>query len=386
MKIRRARFYRYTLPLARPLVLKNVTITQRHGLIIGLEAKGGAVGYGECAPLPAFSFENVEWAHAAAFVVTEFLRKEGFDYDESLYGPCPWQRAFPSVRFALETAFLQLRAAQRGKSLVDMLGVPARDTVSINGLLVGSREEVLEQAKHYANLGYRAVKLKVGRDALHEDIDLVRAVRDVVGPAATLRLDANQAWMFEDAVRFAKAVADCAIEYIEEPLRDAAYLAQLFDETGTPYAIDETLTQVGWLRILQWLREGVLARQPGSGAPNQLAATVRDAAAWVIKPTLAGLPPLGLFRDLAQGAVTATLVVSGSFESGLGAAALATLAACLNRSDVPAGLDTYNWLARDVIAPPLSWTQGTLRLSDAVAAMARFKPDGLEELLEPPDA
>ncbi|MFA6242760.1 MAG: hypothetical protein WC655_17610, partial [Candidatus Hydrogenedentales bacterium] len=170
--------------------------------------------------------------------------------------------------------------------------------------------------------------------------------------------------------------------YVEEPLRDAAYLARLHDETGMAYAVDETLTQAGWWRILQWLRDGALCKTPESDAPNRLCATIRSAAAWVIKPTLVGLPPIGLLRDFVDGAIATEMVLSAAFESGFGLGLVANVAACLNDDDVAAGLDTYSWLAEDVLMGALPIDDAVLDLVETNAMMGRFRSQALVEAVD----
>lgn len=379
MKLRGARYYRYALRLKRPLVLRGKTITHREGYLVALESADGATGYGEIAPLPGFSLENMESALANARHVVAALKKSEFTLDAEPYGPRPWDRTFASVRFGIETAILHLHAQAEGKSLARLLNPRCRDAVSLNALLLGSRDDVVEQAARRLDEGYRTFKLKIGRASVDEDLATVQAVREAIGDAATLRLDANQAWVYSDALRFARGLAGCPIQYVEEPLRDAAFLARLYDETGMAYAVDETLTQVGWWRILQWLREGVLCKAPESEPPNRLCATIRSAAAWVIKPTLAGLPPIGLLRDLADGAVPTVMVLSAAFESGFGLGLVANVAACLNADDVAAGLDTYAWLAEDVLLDPLPIQDAVLDIVEANAMMGRFRSRALVE-------
>ena len=48
--------------------------------------------------------------------------------------------------------------------------------------------------------GYGAVKLKVGRLAVAEDVEIVGGVGEILGDVRPLRLDANRAWGFEEAL------------------------------------------------------------------------------------------------------------------------------------------------------------------------------------------
>ncbi len=203
--------------------------------------------------------------------------------------------------------------------------------MTVSALVSGPPDTVLEVAGRARSAGYAAVKLKVGRRPVEEDVELVRAVKEELGDTVVLRLDANRAWSLEEAERFVRGVAGLPFEFIEEPLADPAQLPVLVRETGVRVALDESLAGM----------------QPGALEAHSYA------RAAVIKPTLVG----GLSRTL-RFAKRATLlgmkpVISSAYETGVGTAALAALAAGVGGEEVPAGLDTYRQLAGDVLRPRL---------------------------------
>ncbi|MYA16271.1 MAG: mandelate racemase/muconate lactonizing enzyme family protein, partial [Gammaproteobacteria bacterium] len=60
---------------------------------------------------------------------------------------------------------------------------------------------------------------KVGGTGFEVDVARVRTARESIGAAGRLALDANNAWRWpHDAIRFARAVEDCDIWWLEEPL------------------------------------------------------------------------------------------------------------------------------------------------------------------------
>jgi O-succinylbenzoate synthase len=195
-----------------------------------------------------------------------------------------------------------------------------------------------------AEEGYRAVKLKVGRRDVSEDVEIVRRVGEILGGGVSLRLDANRAWEFEEALEFAAGVSGVRIEYIEEPLADAAGLGELAREWGLPVALDESL--VG-------METGDLGRHAYAGAV-------------VLKPTLLG----GVSRvvGLAERAKALGMaaILSSSYEGGVGIGALVALAASVGEE--PAGLDTYRALAEDVIEAPLPLPAPSVDVREAVEA------------------
>ena len=59
MKLSGFDLFRYSIPLAQTVVLKNSTIHRREGLLLKLSGSDGSEGWGESAPLPGFSRESL---------------------------------------------------------------------------------------------------------------------------------------------------------------------------------------------------------------------------------------------------------------------------------------------------------------------------------------
>lgn len=382
MKVAGASFYRYSLPLARPLALRGNPIARRDGLIVAVRTDDGAVGYGEIAPLPFFSAETLDDALAAARRCIEFLKRRQ-DIAASLPAALRDREVFPpSVRFGIEGALLGLAARTRGIAPAEVLAETPASEVRLNALLTGTAEQVIGSAREAQANGYTAVKAKVGRGPIERDIEMLRELRRTLGNEIEIRLDANRAWAFDDALAFANAAADCGVAYIEEPIAEPLRLAEFAERSPVPLGVDETLQDAGWRRLHAWRQEELLepfAEVPGDADP--LLRAVLAARAWVVKPTLTGIPLAYLAHLLTKRRrIDADLVVSSSFESGLGAAALANLAACAGDDALHAGLDTGSWLAEDVLGAPLPVRGGAIVLADANALAARFSPDALEEV------
>ncbi len=355
----RCRIFRYRLPLAAPLRLAGQVIHERAGVLVRIDSDSDVSGWGDAAPLPGFSRETVEEAETELTAWAGRLRGAVFDPGgddlESRLGSGP-AAASPSVRFALETALASLSRRMEDTAAAELTCFEG--AVPVNGLLTGLREQVLADARRFRDGGCRAVKLKVGRRPVAEDVGLTRAVRDVIGDAVSLRLDANRSWSLEQAVAFGREFGGAGVEYLEEPLRDPAQLRELFDATGIPVALDESLLEL---------------------RPDDLEGR-REVGAVVLKPTLLG----GLARAGEWAAKASALnirpVVSSCFESGVGLLALAAFAWASTGDAVPAGLDTYRWLAADVVAPRLPLGAGAIEWSDAAARGHRIDGSRLSEM------
>jgi len=353
--------YRYSLPLHPPVRLEGRSVSRREGAMLRLETDGGAVGWGEAAPLPGFSDETLEAAVHQLRQIRGTLRQASLP-DLATNGHDPWSVVeidsglAPSVRFAVESAILGVAAEATGRPLPSVLSDAPRPAVSLNALLDGDPDDVEEAAQRMGEKGYRAVKMKVGRDDPDYEADAVRILADLLGPGITIRLDANRRWRFDEAIAFAGDIRTVPIEYIEEPIQDPSRLPEFERQSGLPIALDETTRDIS----------------PGQLSAHRYARTV------VLKPTLlGGLRATVRWAQHAQ-RLGMTSVVSSSFESGIGTQSLVALAAVLGERDVPAGLDTYRRLEDDLLEPRLDLQGPTVDTEAFFATPRTVRTDRLE--------
>ena len=331
MKLAGLRLYRYELPLTEPLELRGTTLRRREGLLVELAGGGDAVGWGEAAPLPGFSRESPDEVSGQLRALADaMVGREVAVHLPDPYGPLARELdtmgLAPSARFGFELALWNLYAASSGNVLPELVTPRPRATVPINAL-ISSPDHALEEARRIRAAGYEAVKLKVGTRSVEEDVELVRDLNRVLSNAVSLRLDANRAWGFEEAVEFVRGTEGSRFEYVEEPLADPEQLPSFARTHDVPVAPDESL----------------VGMPPGALEAHGYARAV------VLKPTLlGGISPTLRLASRAQ-RLGITPVISSAYETGVGTLALVALAAGVG--EVPAGLDTHRRLAGDVLDP-----------------------------------
>ena len=320
----------YRLPLTEAVLWNGESREVREGLLLRVEDEDGRVGWGDAAPLPGFSRESVAKAEGAILMLGDALIGRTFEAVDLLPGGAVMAALdqagpSPSARFALDLALADLAAQDLGRTLPQALHPDPEVVLPLNGLVMGTGDAAVASARQLAEAGYVAVKLKVGRRPVDDDVATVRAVRSALPSSVALRLDANRAWSWDEALEFAASVTDVRIDYVEEPLAAPERMPELWHDTGLPLALDETIQEPGGRAAIRGWAEAV-----------------------VLKPTLLG----GVARSLevAEAARSAGVrtVWSAAFESGVGLRGIAALAAATGSE--PAGLDTHRWLAADVVA------------------------------------
>ncbi|WZO35219.1 mandelate racemase/muconate lactonizing enzyme family protein [Microbacterium sp. LWS13-1.2] len=145
---------------------------------------------------------------------------------------------------ALDMALWDAYAKADGVPLYRAIGAQSKElpTYGSGVDLQKSTEDLLEQIDGYKARGLRGVKMKVGRPTLSEDIERVAAVRDHLGTAVDLMVDANMAWDRDEALEAARQLEPFELRWLEEPLtpEDIEGHAHLRRETSTPLSVGES--------------------------------------------------------------------------------------------------------------------------------------------------
>ncbi len=339
----------FRAPLAAPLTLAGRTYTEREGVLLRLE-QNGCVGWGEAAPLPGFSPDTLAEARAALASLAPTLFADALAVFQPS-APLVFPKQPPAAHAAVESALLDLHAQHRGTTMARLLDPDAAEIVQVNGLItMETPDDAATEARRLYRQGYQAVKLKVGRRPVQDDVARVRAVADALGPTVALRLDANRAWSLVEVRTFAEGINGIALAYVEEPVARAADLpdaARLL-----PVALDETLV---------------------GSTPDMLRAHPY-ARAVVLKPMLLGGVLTAWRWALAARERGMEAVVSAAFETGVGMRANVALAAALGGTP-PAGLDTYRRIARDVLPNRLPLDGPEIEVAPVLASLPADLPD-----------
>lgn len=106
-----------------------------------------------------------------------------------------------------------------------------------------SNEKLLNNIQGYLDRGFKAVKIKVGKESYLEDVERVAAVRKLIGDDIVFMVDANYSLSVDEAIQFSNAIEQYNITWFEEPTIPDDYLgfAKIADNTEIPLAMGENL-------------------------------------------------------------------------------------------------------------------------------------------------
>mgnify|MGYP003325737338 FL=1 len=146
---------------------------------------------------------------------------------------------------AVDIALWDLQAKSANKPLWRLLGGDSREVKAYAGGidLDFTLDQLLAQADGFLAQGFQAIKMKVGRDELGQDIERVQAMRKFVGSDFPLMADANMRWPVDQAIKAASALASCSLYWLEEPVIPDDFVghARVQAEGGVPVASGENL-------------------------------------------------------------------------------------------------------------------------------------------------
>ena len=154
---------------------------------------------------------------------------------------------------AIDTALWDMRCRRAGLPLHVMAGgaqkaVPVYDTEG--GWLHIPVSELVDNALETRARGFRGVKVKVGKPHVTEDVKRLSAVREAIGGAMELMVDANQGFTVAEAIRRARHFEQFDLAWFEEPLpaEDLNGHVLLRQSTALPIAVGESIYSVSQFR------------------------------------------------------------------------------------------------------------------------------------------
>jgi o-succinylbenzoate synthase len=277
-------------------------------------------------------------ARGRAFAIPMRARFRGITVREGLLvrGPAGWGEFSPFAEYPPQECARWWEACREAAE--DGWPAPVRDRVPVNATVPAVGPE--HAARIVAASGCATAKVKVaepGQD-LAQDLDRLAAVRDALGPAGRLRVDANGAWDPPTAAHALGRMGRFDLEYAEQPCAGVEDLALLRRRVDVPIAADESIRR----------------------ADDPL--RVRDAEAADV--VVLKVQPLGGVRRALEVAEQCGLpaVVSSALETSVGLAAGVALAAALPRLPFACGLATMALLEADVCADPFTVRDGALEV------------------------
>ena len=340
MTISEFKYFPSSLNFRTPFQTSFQIISERKGFIISISDEHGNSAFGECSPLPGFSYESINDVER----ILKGLRYQiiGFSVEENLTAISNLLSEFklvPSIVFALEQAIISLCVKRNMNFIAESFG-DTNSIIDVNAVIgFDKTENILTKIEEKVKNGFGTFKLKIGRNNFEDDLNLIKNAREKFGESIKIRLDANGKWDEETANSNLDRLSQFNIQYIEEPSSGINILNKLSDTSLIPIAIDESIRST-----------------------EDTAKIINDSKIRfiVLKPMILGgvISSLRLIKE--AGRKGKNVIISSSFESAVGRSALVLVASVTNHPFAH-GLDASEYFEKDICKDPYEVINGKIK-------------------------
>lgn len=226
--------YRFCLPLHQPYKLALGEIRAFDTILCVARDEDGNEGFGEATILTGYTAETIDDSWAVACALAQ--RITGLEAGDAVPVIRAEHAATPFTSTAVMTALEMLDGHP-------LLGVPAATAVPLLAIVNATREDAIpHEIDARLAEGYGTLKVKVGFD-VEADLARVRFIQSHLRGRALIRLDGNQGFKLDDALRFCARLDPAGIELLEQPCPadDWAAAVAVAGAAGVPMMLDESI-------------------------------------------------------------------------------------------------------------------------------------------------
>ncbi|MDP2335553.1 MAG: dipeptide epimerase [Bacteroidota bacterium] len=219
MKIDRIEVYKSPIKLKKPFVISLGAFEYAENIVVVIRTSDGSVGFGECSPFMPINGESME----TCFVVADYLAKRLIEKNPLNISGCSEEMdrviyGNSSIKSAFDIALFDIASQHAGLPLYAFLGGKNNKMLITDYTVsLGHPEQMALDALEIKGKGFQVIKVKLGEDP-ETDIFRIKAIRNKIGDAIPLRLDANQGWDTQSAIRILNELAPLNIQFCEEPI------------------------------------------------------------------------------------------------------------------------------------------------------------------------
>jgi L-alanine-DL-glutamate epimerase-like enolase superfamily enzyme len=360
LKITGVDIYAFDIPLKDPFVISIGTVYAANEVLVQIHTDAGIIGSGEASPFAPITGETQETNLAAAKGLRDsVMGKNPLAIESHGHEFGPFLHSNPSIVAAFETALYDILGQVAGLPLYRLFGGDKTSFETDITADLDEPEKMAEKAKEFTGRGFNTIKVKVGQG---QDIDLRRlqAIREAIGYATVIRIDANQGWKPPLAIDTLKKMEKFKVQFVEQPVvaSDIAGLKAVRAASPIPVMADEAVF-----------------------GPEDAVNLIKAEACDYINIKLMKAGGLLNMMKLAHIADAANMLcmVGCMIESRLGLTAASHVVAS-NRNIVFADLDGHNSHTVDPIVDGMTFEKGRITVPELPGIGATVDPAYLKKL------
>lgn len=240
------------LPTIRPHKLAMHTMQHQTLVIIRLHCSDGVQGIGEATTIGGLSYgnespesikQNID-SHLAPVLVGQ----DAANINAAMLRLDKIAKGNTFAKSGIESALLDAQGKRLGLPVSELLGGRVRDSLEVAWTLAsGDTAKDIAEAERMLDLRrHRIFKLKIGANALEQDLKHVVAIKKALGERASVRVDVNQGWDESQAIRGCRVLGDNGIDMIEQPIAriNRSGQVRLNQRSPAPIMADESIESV----------------------------------------------------------------------------------------------------------------------------------------------
>ena len=253
--------FKYMLDFNHPSGTSRGILTSKETWFLILKDESN-FGIGECGMLRGLSIDDrSDFEEKLNWVCDNINLGLNYLLDELIN--------FPSIKFGLETAFLDFNS-ETPFVLYPSFFTKGEDSIPINGLIwMGEKSFMKEQIKDKIKMGFKCIKIKIGAIDFQTELDLIKFLRNEYSKdSIEIRVDANGAFSPKDSLEKLKRLSEFDLHSIEQPIATGQneLMAQLCEKSPIPIALDEELIGINdvtkRLNLLQIVKPKYIVLKP----------------------------------------------------------------------------------------------------------------------------
>jgi len=364
MKITQIETIPIRLPTRRVHQWASLTTPIGVYVIIKLHTDEGLIGFGEAPVLKDWGGDHGKYfgetPQTTIHIINDILAPALAGQD-----PCQFEalhalmdkavKGYPYCKAAVDAALYDVVGKKFAIPAYQLLGGLVRERVPIaHSLGLMEIDKAVDEAMQAKAEGVKTIKLKAGVEQ-KRDIELVRRIREAIGPELNICVDANQGYpTAKAAVKVTKAMAEYNLLYMEQPVEGIEQMAEVARRVDTPIMADESA----------WTPQDVIEIIQKKAADMVSIYTTKPGGMFKAKKVAAVAEAAGLKCN-----------VNGSVETGVGNAANLHLAAstgvvtygCVVPVSTPKGKGKGGiagiYYQDDIIVDPFAYSDGDIVVS-----------------------
>lgn len=243
LTIQQVELYKLSIPLKEPFITSLGRDDNAENVLVKIITNEGITGFGECSPYMPINGESQDTCFIVGQYFAKLLKgKNALQIEECIIAMDRLIYGNTSIKSAFDMALYDIASQHAGVPLYKFLGGKNDKTIITDYTVsIGDPQRMAADAVKIKEEGYPAIKIKLGKNG-ELDVKRIKAIRESVGNEIPLRIDANQGWNVDEAIRTLQALGKYDIQHCEEPIPrwDFMNLSKVKKESPIPIMADES--------------------------------------------------------------------------------------------------------------------------------------------------